>query len=113
MNEVTAVTLLFAVVGLLFVGISIPLIRGRVPPNHFYGFRTAKTLSDPRIWYEANRISGQDFFISGVLVCITSLVMLAFGQRLNPDHVVITLVSVVLLTVAGAAWHGYSVVKRM
>lgn len=66
MGEVTMYSILFAVVGLIFIGISIPLSLGKVPPNSFYGCRTTKTLSDPKIWYEANRISGKDFLISGV-----------------------------------------------
>ena len=78
---------------------------GRVPPNHLYGCRTRRTLSDPRIWYEANRTSGKDFLISGVLVLVASLVTLVFGQSANPNHVVITLVSVLVLSVARAAWH--------
>ena len=42
------------VVGLLIVGLSIPLIRRRVKPNRLYGFRTPKTMSSEQIWYEAN-----------------------------------------------------------
>ena len=113
MNEVTGFSILFAAVGLLFVCLSIPLILGRVPPNHFYGCRTKKTLSDPKIWYEANRVSGQDFLISGVLVLVASLGTLVFGQGANPNHVVIILLSVLVLSVAGAAWHCFTVGRRM
>ena len=42
MSEVTGFSVLFAAVELLFIGLSIPLILGRVPPNHFYGCRTAE-----------------------------------------------------------------------
>jgi uncharacterized membrane protein len=105
MTEVAGFSILFAMVGLLFIGLSIPLILGRVPPNHFYGCRTARTLSDPKIWYEANRASGKDFFIAGALILTASLAMLEFGQGANPNHVVITLVSVLVLSVSGAAWH--------
>lgn len=42
------------------IGLSIPLILRMVPRNHFYGFRTAKTLSDDGIWYELNQGSGWD-----------------------------------------------------
>jgi uncharacterized membrane protein len=113
MNEATMFSLLFASVGLLFVGISVPLILGRVPPNSFYGFRTTKTLSDPKIWYEANRVSGWDFLISGVLTFAASLVMLVFGRGAQTELVVITLLSVLLLSVVGAVWHGFKVVRRM
>jgi hypothetical protein len=40
--------------GLLLVGLSIPLLLTKIPPNGWYGFRTRLTLSDPRIWYPVN-----------------------------------------------------------
>jgi uncharacterized membrane protein len=113
MSEVTGFSILFAAVGLLFIGLSVPLILGRVPPNHFYGCRTQRTLSDPTIWYEANRVSGKDFFIAGVLIFVASLVTLVFGRGANPDHVVITLLSVLVLSVAVAAWHCFTVGRRV
>lgn len=113
MNEAAMFSILFALVGLLFVGIGIPLVLGKVPPNPFYGCRTTKTLSDSRIWYEANRISGKDFLISGLLTFAASLAMLAFGRDMNPEHVVVTLLSVLLLSVAWAAWHCFMCVRRM
>ena len=90
-SEITVDALLFALVGLLFVGLSIPLIRQRVPPNPYYGFRTAKTLSDPEIWYEVNRISGHDLFLAGALITLTSLVMAVVARGWRPEHVVVTL----------------------
>jgi len=113
MSNVTIDTLLFALVGFLFVGLSIPLSQERVPPNRYYGFRTRKTLSDPKIWYEANRISGHDLFLAGALITITSLVMLVFAQRWKPENVVITLLSVMILSLVGAVWHGFRVLRQM
>ncbi len=88
MTTATLYSLLFAGVGLLFVGLSIPLIRERVPPNSTYGFRTAKSLSDPKIWYEINRISGLDLLIAGVLITLGSVAMLFLGQHLPLSQVV-------------------------
>jgi uncharacterized membrane protein len=113
MNNVTVDALLFALVGLLFVGLSIPLIQQRVPPNRYYGFRTRKTLSDSKIWYEANRISGHDLLVAGALLTITSFVMLMFAQRWKPEQVVVTLLSVMILSLVGALWHGFAVLRRM
>jgi uncharacterized membrane protein len=113
MSEVTGFSILFALAGLLFIGLSIPLILGKVPPNSLYGCRTRKTLSDPKIWYEANRISGKDFLISGGLVLAASIAMLVFGQGANPDYVVFTLLSVLLLSVAVAAWRCFTSGRRM
>jgi uncharacterized membrane protein len=113
MNEATMFSILFALVGLLLVGIGIPLILGKVPPNSLYGCRTTKTLSDPKIWYAVNRKSGKDFLTSGLLTLAASLGMLAFGRGMNPDRVVVTLLSVLLLSVAWAAWRCFTAVRRM
>ena len=79
MSEITIDSLLFALVGLMFVGLSIPLILERVPPNRYYGFRTAKTLSNPTTWYEVNRVSGTDLLVAGALITFSSITMLVFA----------------------------------
>jgi hypothetical protein len=43
---------------LVVAAVSVPMILGRVPPNCIYGFRTRRTLSNPDIWYPANRFAG-------------------------------------------------------
>ena len=45
---------------------SIPLALGIVPPNCFYGFRTPKTRSSPKIWYPANRFAGWSLLVAGL-----------------------------------------------
>ena len=47
--------------------LSLPLAFGLIPPNWFYGFRTARTLSDRVLWFRINRFAGWAFVIaSGV-----------------------------------------------
>ena len=113
MTEATLYPLLFAGVGLLFVGLSIPLIQERVPPNSTYGFRTAKSLSDPRIWYEINRISGLDLLIAGVLITLGSVAMLFLGQHLQPSQVILPLFLLMVFTLSGATLHGYIVLRKL
>ena len=113
MSEVTFYSFLFAMTGILFVGLSIPLIQKRVPPNRYYGFRTAKTLSEPKIWYEVNRIQGKDLFVAGALITISSLTMLLLAQSWRPEHVIFTLLSVMVLSLVGVAWHGFRVLRRL
>ncbi len=71
--------MLFVGLGILFLLIAIPLIQQRVKPNTVYGFRTPKTLSDPRIWYKANLFSGKQFYRSGL-----TLIFAAFTLALVP-----------------------------
>ena len=113
MMSVVTISFLFAATGLLFVGLSIPLMRKRIPPNPYYGFRTRKTMSDPKIWYEVNRIQGNDLFVAGSLITISSFTMLAIARAWTPEYVVFTLLSVLVLSLIGVAWHGFSVLRRM
>ena len=70
--------MMFLFCGLLFIGISIPLILGKIPPNHWYGFRTRKTLSNKEIWYKANKYMGKDLAILGCLMVLYNLVLFIF-----------------------------------
>ena len=56
---------------LLFVGLSIPFILGKIPPNAVAGFRTPKTMSNPGVWYEANRIMGWDLLWAGLAMLVS------------------------------------------
>ena len=112
-TKTTLYTLLFDGVGLLFIAVSIPLIQERVPPNSTYGFRTTKTVSDPKIWYAINRISGLDLLIAGVLITLGSVALVFLGQHLEPLQVVLALLLLMVFTLLGAALHGYIVLRRM
>ena len=113
MIPVTVSTLLFALVGILFIGLSIPLIRNRVPPNRFYGFRTAKTLSDPKIWYEVNHISGNDLLVAGALITCSSVTMFALAQEWKPEQVALTLLLIMCFSLVGVLLHSLIVMRRM
>ena len=57
---------LFVAVGLLFIGLAIPLIRRRVKPNQMYGLRVPATFANEWVWYEANAASGRDLLYGGL-----------------------------------------------
>ncbi len=73
--------LLFVFVGLLNVCLSFPLARRRIKPNSMYGFRTAKTLSNERVWYDANCYAGRLNLAFGVLFALASIVIYLFLGR--------------------------------
>lgn len=75
MNPLTLLMLLFAGMGLLLVGISIPLIQRRIKPNFWYGFRTKRTLNDPTIWYEVNAYAGKRLLISGLTTTSAAIIL--------------------------------------
>jgi uncharacterized membrane protein len=111
--SITATSLMFGLVGLLFIGLSIPLMQGRVPPNRSYGFRTRKTLSDAKIWYEVNRISGNDLFLGGAVITISSIIMLLIAQQWSREQVIATLMFIMVFSVGGGALHTYILSRRM
>ena len=79
------IALLYGLMGVMFVGIGIPLARQRVRPNVWYGFRTPKTLSDPHIWYSANRVAGIDLVVAGAVLAIGVLGLYVVRQTLLPS----------------------------
>ena len=44
--------------------LSVPLILKVVPPNRWYGIRTARTLSNNELWFSANRFAGWAFLMA-------------------------------------------------
>ena len=70
----------FVIMGLLFVGLAIPLCLKVVPPNHWYGFRTRLTLSDPKIWYPVNAFGGRGLIWIGVATLVAGPVCLLLPE---------------------------------
>ncbi len=113
MSEVVTAAVIFTAAGVLFIALGTPLLRGRVRPNSWYGCRTSKTLSDEKVWYAVNRVTGRALVAAGIAVIASSLALLVFGRGLNPDHAVLVLLLVLLLSVAIMAVDSYRAQKRM
>jgi uncharacterized membrane protein len=64
----------FLIPSVIFFLLSIPLILGLVPPNRGYGIRTVKTMSEPRLWYSANRFGGWTLLVSSGIYLVMTLV---------------------------------------
>ena len=101
MDDNTYAALLFSVVGIIYIGLGIPLLLGRIPPNGWYGCRTKKTLSSEEVWYPVNRITGRYMIISGVAVILTALGVFVFRRLLGPNHGAAILLVILVLSVLG------------
>lgn len=67
----------FIGVGLLIAALAVPLALGKVPMNRWYGFRTPRTVSDPRLWAPVNTMAGRTMIPMGaVYVLLGALVLL-------------------------------------
>jgi uncharacterized membrane protein len=67
---------LFTVVGLVFIGLAIPLVKRRIKPNGLYGLRIPATFADEWVWYEANARTGRDMLVIGFLQIAAALLLL-------------------------------------
>ena len=105
MNEHCSLTLLFAFIGTLFIVIGLPLAFEKIGPNSVYGFRTAKTMSDPRVWYSVNRIGGIDFCISGTIILISSFVLKWLLSDYSPQLLLGADWAIVLITLCWIVIH--------
>jgi hypothetical protein len=105
--------LTFTAVGLLFVGLGVPLLRGRVRPNSWYVCRTEKTLSHEKVWYAFNRVTGRDLVAGGGGLVAASLILHAFGRGMNPDYAVLALLFVLVPSVVIMAVDSHGAQKRM
>ena len=113
MGEVVTAALIFTAAGSVFIALGIPLLRRRVRPNSWYGCRTEKTLSDEKVWYAVNRVTGRDLVAAGVAVVACSLALLIFGRGMNPTYAVLALLFVLLLSVVIMAVDSHGAQKRM
>lgn len=72
--------LLFVGTSALLMGVSVPLLLGRVGRNSTYGVRTAETLADDQIWERGNIFGGRLLFVTGLvqLVAVIALYCVPF-----------------------------------
>jgi uncharacterized membrane protein len=64
---------LYIITGIAMIAVSIPLLMRSVKPNHWYGFRTSKTLSSEPVWYKANAFAGALMLSFGIIYSIASI----------------------------------------
>lgn len=92
---------IFALVGLLFIGLGSAM--GRVRPNAIMGIRTPWTLRSEASWVASQRLGGWLFMASGALFVVTGLV----GQ----PWLLLATVAVLFLGTICLIWYGYRVFR--
>lgn len=89
-------TIVFIASGLLMIGLAIPMIRGNVTPNHWYGFRVKRTVEDPQIWYPANTYAGKLMVVYGVVLVLAAIVLPFVLPDLAADTLAWIMVAILL-----------------
>ena len=67
--------LFFIGLSVLVIVLELPLAMNRVKPNHLYGFRVQKTLSDERIWYLVNSYAGKRSVLTGIVTIVLAVAL--------------------------------------
>jgi len=101
-----------AVTGLLFVGLSIPLLLYKIPPNPWYGFRTRLTLGDPQIWYPVNAWGARRLLWIGILTLIAGAACWLLPEAWLGGYVLIVCALWVLALIAVLVW-GVKYARRL
>jgi len=65
--------LLYCSAGVVLAGMSIPLIRRKIPPNGMYGLRSEKTINNPELWYLVNQYSARRMLWTAIAFVFTAL----------------------------------------
>ncbi len=58
---------MYVIFGALLVALAVPLLRDKIPPNGWYGFRVPSTLYNPDLWYKVNRYMARWLLLTGVV----------------------------------------------
>ena len=97
MGEIVIFASTLLAAGVLFVSLGIPLFKQRVPPNSWYGCRTAKCLSDRKTWYAVNRVAGKSMIVGGALMTAISILMFSLRNVLRPEYGAFGVIGLVFL----------------
>jgi uncharacterized membrane protein len=97
----TYMLLMQLIPGLLLLVLSVPLIRGKIRPNPWYGFRVRRTLEDPAVWYKANAFAGKALLRAAIVMIVGSLALYVVPGLDGPTYAVAcTVVVLVALSVS-------------
>lgn len=75
----------YLAIGLILTIGGIPLAMRKVKPNPWFGLRTKSTMSNERLWYEANACGGRILVVGG-LVVILMVIFLFFQDVPAPER---------------------------
>jgi hypothetical protein len=76
MNTSLMVAVINIITGIVFIVISIPLVKRRVKMNHLYGFRISKAFESEENWYDINAYGGKQLFIWSIFIILVGMICL-------------------------------------
>ena len=90
-------------VSALVIGLSVPLLLGKIGPNRFYGVRIPQCQHSPEAWYAINRYGGRQLILFFLFFACLNLPLLLpirapdsvlIGIALFPTATIFTLIPI-------------------
>ena len=103
MDDKQLLLILYLSFGILLTGLAIPLMKNKIKPNGLYGFRVAKTMENPEIWYAVNHHYSYRLFWSGI-TCILSAIVLYAIPGLSLDVYALGVLAVFMIVFLAGLW---------
>ena len=70
--------------GLLLIGLCIPLARGRVGPNRWYGVRLRQSFQSDEAWYDINRYGAKRLIVWSTPLVVVGIACLFLPLQSHP-----------------------------
>ena len=101
MNPSMALGLSNLGMAIVFAGLAIPLIRGEVKMNHFYGIRIKKAFASDDNWYKINAYGGRCLVAWSIVLAFLGVVtfFLPLGTMDQPRESLIIAVALAPLMI--------------
>jgi uncharacterized membrane protein len=103
----------FLASGGLMIALSIPLLRGRIGPNPFYGFRVRRTLEDRAVWFAANRYAARWMAAAGAALIATAVGLYVTARGMGVAVYAVTCGAVVLVMLAVGLVRSFAYLRRL
>jgi hypothetical protein len=90
------------VCGLLIIGVSLPLVKGKIPMNRWYGVRFKQSFLSDDHWYRINAYGGKRLIIWSVPVVLAGAVALFLPDDVmdQPMMMIISFAPILLVIAA-------------
>ena len=101
-----AVNIVFGVsyvaMGLLLIIICIPLLRGAIGPNPWYGVRLPKSFASPEVWYEVNRYGAKQVILWSLPILLLGIICFFVPLKQNQTLAMLLAIAPLVLLVVPA-----------
>lgn len=114
MNGWASAGLTLTILGVVFVLVALPLVRGRVRRNGVYGYRIPTTMRDDRVWYPVNTLMGLWLIWAGSLAGVIGVLLLVLRNRDDAARLVLGLgVPALILCLAIGIYRGWRLARAI